>query len=271
MLEVDILKVTHATEKEAKKLLPYIKDCDVYSPEAAFLSEPEARIREYEWEGLIKSDMNRTRFLKIKTFQEESDPRILAYSMKEWEYCFRSKKPFWYLERFSTQRAKELMDDYHKSDSLFHESLVKLEQGDIEEFFEQNTLYNNLFNSIISKRDQHMGTNLTVAEEQIRERYPQFKDKESLRLAVQIGAYHNIENYTDLPVRVLDLTGEEDNIFIRYTETIYHNKDPEQTKKHTLAIGVFSLAEAGILKLNEAQIEKMSFEELTQAVESISR
>ena len=45
MLEVTILKVTHSGASEAKKVLDYIKNCDIYAPEVAVLTEQKAQLK----------------------------------------------------------------------------------------------------------------------------------------------------------------------------------------------------------------------------------
>lgn len=62
MLATTVLKVRHEHEHEAKKLLPYIKECDVFAIENAFVTEGQAQEVEKVWEDLLGSGISLPRF-----------------------------------------------------------------------------------------------------------------------------------------------------------------------------------------------------------------
>ena len=69
MLEVAILKVSHGgkdihdARKNAEKLFPYIKWCDIYAPEYAGATEDLAINNESRWEELLATG-NHSKFKK---------------------------------------------------------------------------------------------------------------------------------------------------------------------------------------------------------------
>ena len=64
MLDIIILKVIHTGEREAKKLLPYILECDIFSNESIGSSEKYAKLAERNWERTLK--LTRSKFKKLQ-------------------------------------------------------------------------------------------------------------------------------------------------------------------------------------------------------------
>ena len=48
-IQITIVKTFHETSEDAKKLRPYVEQCDVYSPESAFSTVQEAIENEDSW------------------------------------------------------------------------------------------------------------------------------------------------------------------------------------------------------------------------------
>jgi hypothetical protein len=79
MLDLTLLKVKHAGEKEARKLLPYVGLCDAFSPESATLTERDAKLAEEEWRRFLKS-MSHKRFIRNTT--------EILNTLSEWEIIY---------------------------------------------------------------------------------------------------------------------------------------------------------------------------------------
>ena len=269
MLDITILKVEHYGVREAKKLLPYIQNCEIFCPEFSCGTEKEAQEQETLWENTLTSGISRSQFKKCFSFQNEA-PKMMDYNMKLYDYCFRSKRLMWYLERFSSQEAEELTALNYESLKYYDKAQISLKEGDIEEYFEKYRDFSALNETFCSKRDQHIGTNLVIAEERIRERYPTLEDIKHLRLVIQIGALHKIEEYSKLPVKVENLLGEPRNIYDKHNLAILQEKTFDERKNYILAEGLVNLAKDGFINSSEFELEKMSFEELSQVVKCLS-
>ena len=83
MLEVTVLKNLHGGESqssaeiEAKKLLEHIRDCDVFSSEAACSLESEALHRERIWQEILRLDISRSKFSKwLEPRYQNYDPKM---------------------------------------------------------------------------------------------------------------------------------------------------------------------------------------------------
>ena len=123
------------------------------------------------------------------------------------------------------------------------------------------------------RRDQHIGSNLDRAEVQIKEKYPHLREKDSLNLAVRIGAAHQPEKYTLVPTNlhphIPKLTDHLDRFRINlYKDGQLPKKFDDDLKLLLLRAGVTVLNNSPEhpLKLTSEQISTMSLGELTLAV-----
>lgn len=111
MLDVTILKVYHATEKEAKKLRPYIEKCDVFSPEGSLALDKEVDKEENKWNEALKT-VSRSRIKKwLENNNDNShliNAEIIAYRAKMFDQLYISKRLLWHVERFSDEELKIL-------------------------------------------------------------------------------------------------------------------------------------------------------------------
>ncbi|MBI4448964.1 hypothetical protein HY641_02980 [Candidatus Woesearchaeota archaeon] len=62
MIKATIVKGIHAGVVNAKKLIPYIQSCDVYSPECAGYTEHQAQVAEDHWLSTLAQNPNLTEF-----------------------------------------------------------------------------------------------------------------------------------------------------------------------------------------------------------------
>lgn len=204
MLEVKILKLRHMGREPAVKLRPHIKECDIFSSEAAGLSEQGADNFEKQWSSLLT--LSRTEFRKRLI---SPDNEYMAFIRELQEGLHYEKKPVHILERFSetdsamiTTIARRFIGPY---------SLNFLERATRGEEEPLRVLRSNLSDYLQSLllRDQEIGRNLTIAESEIRRKVPSLSSKDKIRLAVCIGKYHYPEKYTDIKTQTIEVPTEE--------------------------------------------------------------
>jgi len=216
MLDVTILKVLHETVTRARDALKYIQSCDVFSPEAGFLTEREAEQVERAWQQALDEDWSRTRYNKDLPFEPtDPDPSIRAYQLKTMEYAFLEKRPLWMLERFDKDGEALLKAYAARLRAASQCCRDALGAGNIESFFEEYWKEARDFNEGKVLRDQHMGKQLDNAEARIRQRYPQYQNKEPIRVLTYIGAAHEPEAYTQIPVRLVSLDAYDKGLHAR--------------------------------------------------------
>ena len=119
MIEITLLKCKHAGKEEARKLLPYIQNSDVFAPEAGYGTEDSVAEYEEYWESILSSRLSRTRFNKeneiimSKRFGLTNDleRRKLKqeYGLVLYDYLFRNRVLLWHVERFSKQEAEKVI------------------------------------------------------------------------------------------------------------------------------------------------------------------
>ena len=172
MLEVVILKTFHGgrikaeAEQNARKLLPYIQSCDVFSIEAAFMTREEAEAEEHGWATLISLDVSRARIMEALEHFYQKEIRMgishsdMRYHTKLEEYLLRQKKLLYYTERWEDlnerDRLKKLSEE---TDSKFCGGLALISQDKIEDGLA--LLYDGIQLQITSSRprDRHIAHN----------------------------------------------------------------------------------------------------------------
>lgn len=197
MLETTLLKVKHAGAEEARKLLPYILNTDVYSVERPACTEEKATNEEQAWENIINAGMSRSAFARLSAHaHKHTPPEQQAYCTIQDDYLFRSKVPLWGVERFQPTKAQQMKELYQCAGALEQEGLDFLEQGNIPDCLayarkalETHTMLNTI-------RDEEMARCVRHAESALRKRYVQLEAKETIRLTVAVGAVHMPEHYT---------------------------------------------------------------------------
>src|SRR3989338_3591492 len=117
MLDITILKTAHGgddcrhAELRARKLIPYIEHCDVFSIESALVTEQTARDIERVWAGVLKSKITRQKFHEGAQYfvKQERNPTIRAYTTKAYEYVFRNKRALYCSERCPDDAKADLI------------------------------------------------------------------------------------------------------------------------------------------------------------------
>lgn len=212
MLEVTIFKAHHKGEREAKKLLKPIKECDVYSRESFGATEDEATKIEEEWRQLIGSGMSRSKFLRGLTLKS-------PYSRKVLEYLFIERKPIIFSERWLNLRDLEEMKRLDGlGDFKRVEGRGRIIRGDYERgipLYQEGIKYTM---ESVEMRDKNIAENLERDEEILRRTYPQLQDKNNIRLIMGLGAYHKPESYTQRPIKSVPLIDENTGLGDIYSE-----------------------------------------------------
>lgn len=267
MLDVHILKVAHEREEEARKLLPYILKCDVYSPESAASTEQFVDERETEWMGLLQKP-NRTAFHNSYdiSFIKGMHPEAAAFNICRGDYLYRNKKPIFFAERCSpTDEAVTLalFDDWKKSQAL---SLSRLALLDFEGFFESLWAAGKEYKKIVFRRDQIIAARLPSIEQELRQSYKKLAGKEIINYTIDLGAMHFPERYTDFPVHSHLLVSPENANYRVYVEA---NEDTKEGfRKDMLEIAVAHLSEQVKNPISEKVARGMSFDQLIDWVKS---
>lgn len=254
MLEVTILKVTHAGREEARKLLPYIKQADVYAPEEAAVTEELAQQYESSWEQVLSSGWSRTRF--IKATEEKLrlfPPNIKDYILTERDYLYQRKVPIWSVERYQRQEAQRLREMKERQDLLHERALDSLARGNNNGFLTQLWDSLRLEKEITQIRDQHIADNLSTAEKRIRQRYTSLLALQPLQLTVHLGALHRPEMYLSIPVVTHDLRGEPQTLHDKLDCSLQQERPFEELRSLLLACGALELSQQKIYEQNSPE------------------
>jgi hypothetical protein len=274
MLEIALLKVRHQHESNAKKMLPYIKECDVFGPEATLgkMSERDVQEREKLFEESL-STFSLTHFRRkieeSKQLQKGVAPGEAAFYAKAIEYAFRSKIPLWFAERYSDEDNAWLAGREEERQIQRRTTFNILLKGEIAGFIELLT------QDIIERqkdaafRDQRIAANIEAAEPRIRERYPMLARQDPLRYTLFLGGAHMPERHTNI-IHVKDLVDPSD-LILRANRAYAMNKPYEGIERDLLAIGLISLGLMGYRAPSEEQLKTMTFGELTAVVRAIAK
>lgn len=272
-LEITLLKVWKEGETEAKKLLPYINNCDVYGAENAMCTEEGAARFDSDWAWALKNS-SRTAMRDVmsrlfdKYFLKQS-PHIKRYGVKQFDYLFVANRLIWTLERFTPEEAEKLKTMTRESDENLSLANKLFWQGNPD-------FLNFLLRGLESRehgielRDRNMGKNISEAEERIRKAYPELCDKEPLRFTCTVGGLHQPEKYTQIPIGIQKLYTKSD--YMMQLSLLYReDKTSEELKRKILLFAVKDLIERGHLKIDPNSVEQMKFEDLADIIKSLPR
>ncbi|MBI2043849.1 hypothetical protein HYT24_00605 [Candidatus Pacearchaeota archaeon] len=219
MLEITLLKTTHPSNErrnsgrvEARKLLSHIKNCDAFSTEEAYGIEENAKEKENVWASWLNPEVKRSQFLRglrglIKRENKLTD-EVVIYESTMLAYLLRQRKPLVYVERWPNIDESNALKSLYKEgmsywngnrEDKYHRSVQVTVLTDFMEAIKK-------VNKAIEKRDQHIAENLERVEQILRKTYPQFSSKEVIKLAIQIGADHRIEDYTRRPIKIIHIS-----------------------------------------------------------------
>ena len=237
MLEITILKVEHQGTEEARKLLPYIQECDVFGPESAFLLEAEAAYDEKNWRDTIKADISRTQFLKFCSDmieKTERNPGIKAYKLKTYDYLFSEKKSIWHPERYYEDERNSILASKEESRKLDTLSFKSLWEDKKDDFFDYTWKSFAIQFAQTTQRDQHIAKQLAFAETHIKNLYPQLAEKEKLKYSLFVGLAHEPEKHMDIPVNAIDLSTSLMIPLKRMYKAVLGEDRSDESKRHTV-------------------------------------
>ncbi|MGD0728635.1 MAG: hypothetical protein ABR981_00995 [Candidatus Micrarchaeaceae archaeon] len=262
MLEVTLLKVKHSGENEAKKLLPYIIRCDVYSTEdAGFCANDLKNVQEW-WKNTLKM----SRSAANVSFNERSTGirEIDEFGNKRYDYLHRNQKPLLAIERWNKKESDEIKSKVDTYVNTSNESFKFLLIDDLKSYFESYTFYLKQLQESVEARDKHIAQNLSKAEEWIRHENPELSKKQTLNLTIELGSGHLPENFTHIPINVINLVNLGTNFLEELTSNISNTYRIEDlTQRDILAYGMGQLAIAGIVsKITDHELRFASMEEL---------
>lgn len=263
MLELKILKVNHSGKDNAKKLIPYIENCDIFGMESGCATKEHAEEIESHWEYMLQTNKSVAR-LKIELEEVKYSDKSIHPDEIEFEKqldieLYKFRKPIIVLERFSKLESKFLESLYSppKTRSL-------LLEGNIDGFV--SAYWNGLkMQGLADKqRDIHIAQNISKAEEKIRRKFEKLSEKNSINLSIMIGKLHNIERYLNCPYEVIDLHNEN-SIFLELARKAYEDNIPfEEVKKDLLAAGL-----KASFKIPDRELD-LPFERLKELAASLS-
>ena len=268
MLEVEILKVKHKTQEEARKLLPWIKDTDVYSMESP-MTEDSAKFHEDDWHKILSQNWSRSMFERVTRFKmKEPDPEIFDYDFTSRSYAFRQRRPILFLERHTPDNLKKINELVGREHNLILEGITLLEKGKVDEFLQKQWEGIRAQAASVEMRDRNIGNNLDQAEQIIREKYGELKNKKPLRLTVSIGSRHAPEKYTSIPVSVHYLRGEAKDPTERLAYALEKASSFEELTPYMLAYGAQQLINLRKTSLTLKEIKEISTDELYKRLSS---
>lgn len=266
MLETTLLKVKHWGEDEAKKLLPYIQQADVFSPEIAFATEQWAVYQEKDWIKALQ--MSRSKFLEIgkRRYDGQVEPKLVEYNLKREDYLFRAKIPIFFLEKWNQREVVELEAKNNEETRLFSQATTYLRTGKVTEYLEIAPRAISLSIQNVKKRDKKMVETLSDAERIIREQYVQLKIKDPIQLVMELGAAHYPESWADLPIRVIELDNPH-QLGRELSEKFYKiDSESDYSPKDVLVFGLV-MAMSLPISFDEEELRSLNFEELKRKVE----
>ncbi len=264
-LDITILKVSHSGADEAKKLVPYIQQCDVYAPEAAFGTEYGAKFAEREWITALSDDkMYRKAMQNLVSRAQSLECELLdqAYALKEQVILLRERKPKWHVERFSSRmKISPLTDKYRGLFVAAARSFDALRKGDVNAYVQWMYEATKAKVEVVDERDRHIANQLLQCEEGIRETYPHIED-DLIKLTIRVGALHRPEYYLEGPVQVVSLTEPDERE--PYSLAIRDGASPQEVRRQILIYGV------GTLQSEQedlvCDLERMNIEELEKII-----
>ena len=184
---------------------------------------------------------------------------------KNHELSFRANKTLEYLNSFvkrKSKEAEELKKKYTDAHLLVQEAGIwLLESKAIGTYLQKYRAYLSLLDSIRPERDKHIAQNLAEAEESIRQKYPLLAQKENISLCLSLGAIHQVEEL--YPVnQVIPLVDQPTTAAEKLTALRLQKVKPDDIpSEHILAVVATIL-----LKFPEAEVEGLSFDELSEKV-----
>lgn len=278
MLEVKVLKDMHSTVAEAKKVLPYIKECDILSIELSNTLREDAELYEAAWRTVIRSDMSRMKYQEkmvpiIRQVFCRNPVEFVNNVLKVHEYVFLERKPLWLIEKYSLKEQKECTDLVRTAGELQQLCMSNLLRGDLSELFKCTISCYRAINEYSNKRDSIIARELQDAEQRIREHYSLAVDP--LKLAILIGAGHAVEkneSLKEISVKAIHLAppNPELEIIDYVRENSASIQLPDKIKKATLCVMINHAMGNGARQASE-KLTNMTLNELYVMAQSLSK
>ena len=261
MLEVILLKTSHAGINEAKKLERYIEWCDIYSPESAGGTEKEARSQESAWEKLLKG--SKSTALKALKANEDNYPETNYYNFWRHNLLHKKGKKIIHLEILSDEERSEVLE--YRNKILESKDLDFLTIGKVDMYLQSHRILLSQRLKFTELRDKNIARNIDEAEEKIRKRFTELTEKPIIKLAVEIGGMHNPEKYiTKCAPQVIDLTHDKSGT-LEKSRTFYAIRDVREIADiELLRFGLLELSEEKNLGLNPKEINTMDYDALVK-------
>ena len=267
-MKITLLKGKHETAEDAKHGLPYIRECDVYSPECAFQSELEAVRVEDEWMLLLPQSRSRMKDLIAQSVKLNACP---DFARAQKELLHRNSKPIWYTERWH-QRESILSRQMHDHANLVvRKAAVASLDGRFDDYVRDFWCHWQYSKEEKTKRDTHIAHNFEIAEERIRTRYPSLREQRELHLVARLGAMHCPEQYCSKPVEVVQLPSERSPIFVEYNRVIETATSPDEARPIMLAFALQGISAKQHAGLSDSDILAMSISELERTIRALVR
>jgi hypothetical protein len=277
MIEVKILKGVHSGIEEARKLLPLIEKCHVFSPEEAFPPIQIIERLEKDLEGYISRGDSRSKFKRWIDDQwpiknGAPDQGSMEYMHRTIDYLFRNRIFAWFAERYSPEEYRDMELLESEKNRLQLDACTALLDGDIVGHYTPHEDYLEKFAEQVRLRDVNIGENLSTSEERIRDRFPGLNQVNPLRYVVSIGAGHNPELYVPFPVDVIDtsngygLDSPQNKSVVAYMDGVRG----DDLKVLMLREGIWWLKYHRInpLSIDDEEIDTMDIERMTDTIRS---
>jgi len=240
MLDVTLLKVFHRGEDNARRMLPYVSGCDVYSIEASCCSEQMATTLEKEWKN-ERLKLSRTQFLKLMERDMNSVQRneeAKRFGLKLRDYVFRAGKPIVMVERFSTEESRKLLAYMTMALTRIANATALLAEEKLDSFIVEMRKGVAVLAFVSKARDRHIGATISGIESKIRADHPELAGKDTIQLTMSLGGVHEPEKHCTIPIRVIDLSMDHKEKLLGLMPNSIRPKD--YSEKDILAYGLGS-------------------------------
>jgi len=212
MLKITVLQTAHEGD-QARKLIPYVRACDVYSSEAHGLSDANAHMLEREWLGLLSAETTRTKASRaigtfVSGFQVESHRK---YTQTELDYVWRNRKPLFFVERWrgESDDPEILNEPVYQGQRMIVEGEGLIADGRVSEGVNKWHKGVKIISGAGDRRDRDIADNVLEAEPRIRDLTSHLRTKDQICLTINLGGSHKIERYLRMPVNIVDLCPSE--------------------------------------------------------------
>lgn len=215
-LEVVILKTTHSTEIQARKVIPFVKGTDIFSIEAIAVSDRTVANLDFYYNQFLEGeDVTRSEFARRFLSRGESDRNsrdVTVYQNKVYEFLFRNRIPLLSAERKPVNVIPiDDIDTFQERTFDFVRGLIQPAGYASEDDFS----YVSTFMNLIVSRDKDIGETISNLGRHYREVFSDREPPSHLVYTVQIGGAHFPEDHIpsqgdlgDIEVRVEDLLSE---------------------------------------------------------------